>query len=120
MMLQDIEDARTRLGMSYWYGSGVKRDYAEAVKWYLKAAEQGSGFAQYALSEAYGKGQGVRRNYVQAHMWANLAVVSGEPRAERDRSFYESQMTPKQIEEAAKLAREWKPGKQVPKPYAVN
>jgi TPR repeat protein len=119
-VLLDVETARSRLGTAYWYGSGVKRDYVEAVKWYRKAAEQGDGLSQYALSEAYGGGKGVRRDYVQAHMWANLAVVSGEAHAERDRNFYASQMTPKQIEEAGKLAREWKPSKQAPKPTAVN
>jgi len=33
-VLSDVEDARRRLGMAYWYGNGVKTDYAEAVKWY--------------------------------------------------------------------------------------
>jgi len=120
-ILSDIEDARSRLGVAYWYGSGVKRDYAEAVKWHLKAAEQGYGFSQKALAEAYSEGKGVKRDYVQAHMWANLAAVSNskfpseQRESEKLRAFLASEMTPKQIEEAAKLAREWKPSKQAPK-----
>ena len=33
-------------GESFYYGKGVPEDYAEAVKWYRKAAEQGHATAQ--------------------------------------------------------------------------
>jgi hypothetical protein len=48
-------------------------------------------------------------------MWANLAVVSGAHNAEEDQNFYASNMTSKQIEEAQRLAREWKPSAQAPR-----
>ena len=123
-VLSDIEDARTRLGMAYWYGTGVKRDYAEAVKWHLKSAEQGDGLSQKAVAEAYAEGKGVKRDYVRAHKWANpakLAAVSNSrfPNEQREseklRAVLASEMTPTQIEEAEKLAREWKPSRQSPK-----
>lgn len=120
-VLSDIEDARTRLGMAYWYGSGVKRDYTEAVKWHLKAAEQGDGLSQQAVAEAYAEGKGVKKDHVQAHKWANLAAVSNarfpsqQRESEKLRAFLASEMTPAQIEEAEKLAREWKPSRQAPK-----
>ena len=34
-------DAQTNLGYAYSNGRGVEQDYAEAVKWYRLAAEQG-------------------------------------------------------------------------------
>ena len=113
--LSDIMRARFRLGLAYWYGSGVQRDYAEAVKWYRKAAEQGDGLSQHELGQAYEQGKGVRGDYVLAHMWTNLSVVSGTRNAEQDRNRIAFHMTPKQIEEAEKLAREWRPSKQAPK-----
>ena len=30
----------------YYNGEGVQKDYAEAARWYKKAAEQGDGIAQ--------------------------------------------------------------------------
>ena len=39
--LQGDAGAQNNLGVCYEYGEGVKQDYAEAVKWYQKAAQQG-------------------------------------------------------------------------------
>jgi transposase len=46
---------------------------------------------------------------VTAHMWFNLAAASGFSEAARNRDTLARQMTPAQIAEAQKLAREWKP-----------
>ena len=60
-------------------------------------------------------GDGVPQDYVQAHMWVNLAAsrfaVSqvGRERAIKSRDLVAAKMTPAQIAEAQKLAREWKP-----------
>ena len=45
-------DAKSQyeLGAMYYYGKGVTKDYAEAVHWYRKSAEQGEADAQYSLS----------------------------------------------------------------------
>jgi hypothetical protein len=57
----------------------------------------------------YGTGRGVTQDYVQAHMWFNLAAAQGRPNAENGRDRIARLMTPAQIAEAQKLAREWKP-----------
>lgn len=41
--------AQVQLGDAYDTGVGVKRDVAEAIKWYRKAAEQGDAEGQYSL-----------------------------------------------------------------------
>ena len=39
------------LGYSYYYGClGVEQNYEEAVKWWVKAAEQGDADAEYNLN----------------------------------------------------------------------
>ncbi len=108
--------AQYNLGIMYDNGRGVPRDYAEAVGWYRKAAEQGVAIAQYNLGVMYAKGLAVPQDYVQAHMWYNLANFRLPPGRSRDKAaksleIITKRMTPAQIAEAQKLAREWKPKK---------
>jgi uncharacterized protein len=69
--------AQYNLGVMYDDGQGVPQDYAVAVSWYRKAAEQGDADAQVNLGVLYGMGQGVPQDYVIAHMWFSLAVTGG-------------------------------------------
>ena len=64
--------AQFNLGLKYANGKDVPQNFAEAVKWYRKAAEQGHAQAQYALGHKYYDGDGVTQDYVVAHMWTNF------------------------------------------------
>jgi TPR repeat protein len=57
----------------------------------------------------YEWGYGVPQDYAQAHMWFNLAGASGDADAIKKRDTIARKMTPDQIAEAQRLAREWKP-----------
>ena len=57
----------------------------------------------------YHQGQGVPQDYVQAHMWLNLASANGSAHAVEVRDTVARSMTPDQIAEAQRLAREWRP-----------
>jgi uncharacterized protein len=61
----------------------------------------------------YVLGQGVPKDLVRAHMWLNLAGAKRlggvEEESRRKRDELARQMTPAQIAEAQRLAREWKP-----------
>ena len=46
---QGNAEAQYRLGLSYYNGEGVPKDYAQAAFWWRKAAEQGEDTAQYNL-----------------------------------------------------------------------
>ena len=98
--------AQSNLGLMYGNGQGVLQDYAEAVKWYRLAAAQGNARAQSNLGVMYGKGQGVPMDDVRAHMWFNLAAVKGDADAVKNRDIAAKNMTPQQMAEAQKLARE--------------
>ena len=109
-------EAQYELGFLYYNGMGVPQDYAEAVKWYRLAAEQGFAEAQHDLGVMYLEGKGVPQDYVLAHMWFNLAAshIPASNKADlesavSDRDLVASKMTPAQIAEAQKLARDWKP-----------
>jgi len=98
--------AQSSIGDMYREGKGVVQDYAEAVKWYRLAAAQGGASAQYNLGMMSATGAGVVQDYVQAHMWWNLAAVGGVQLAVKGRDMIASMMTPQQIAEAQKLAKE--------------
>jgi TPR repeat protein len=57
----------------------------------------------------YELGLGVQQDYIQAHMWFNLAGAAGDAKGIKERDEIASKMTPDQIAEAQRLAREWKP-----------
>jgi TPR repeat protein len=99
----------------YYEGRGVPRDYAEALRWHRKAADQSNAGAQLNLGLIYVYGQGVPQSHVQAYMWFNLAEAN--PRADKEtrdqavknRNLVATLMTPAQIEEAQALAGDWNP-----------
>ncbi len=101
--------AQTNLGLMYSKGQSVAQDYAATVRWYRKAADQGYAYAQYNLGFMYEKGHGVTQDNVQAHMWYSLAAARGNKIARNKRDLLAKKMTPAQIAEAQRLAREWKP-----------
>jgi uncharacterized protein len=62
----------------YRVGESVPRDYAEALKWVRKAAEQGDKNAQYFLGVMYHKGEGVPLDYAEAAKWYRKAAEQGD------------------------------------------
>lgn len=53
---QGDAQAQYEIGKMYYKGDGVKKDYAEAAKWYYQAAQLGYAKAQSWLGYAYLKG----------------------------------------------------------------
>ena len=97
------------LGICYRDGIGVSQDYMEAVKWFRTAAGKGNAAAQYNLAACYVNGSGVIKDYVQAYKWANLALAQGNMLAKQHMPNLEGLMTPQEIAEGQRLARDFKP-----------
>ena len=104
-------DAQVALGMLYRDGLGVAQDPQEALRWIRKAADSGNARAQYLLGMIYEDGDGVPRDLVAAHAWYNLAAAglppADRPQAVRQRDWLTAVLTPPQLAEAQRLAREW-------------
>lgn len=62
-------DAMYRLGMAYFDGRGVERDYLEAFKWFQRAAQKGHVFAISMTGTCYYKGIGVEQSKTEAEKW---------------------------------------------------
>jgi uncharacterized protein len=85
--------------------SPTMETYREGIVYTLATAKG-------ALGELYAMGLGVPRDYVRAHKWLNLAAASLPPGDERDyfaesRDYLALQMSPHEIAEAQRMAREW-------------
>jgi len=81
-------------------------DRREAIKWHLKAAEQGFAKAQFNLGLMYGKGKVIHQDYVLAYIWFDIAGSDGNKIAIKARDVIEKEMTSSQIAEAQELSRE--------------
>ena len=65
-------------GDKYYYGNyGVKIDYAEAIKWYRKAALMGHAYAQNDFGVCYGLGRGFNEDDVEAVKWYRKSAAQG-------------------------------------------
>jgi TPR repeat protein len=104
--------AQFALGAMYFDGTrGAPQDYGQALEWYLKAAKQGYALAQANLGMMFGNGLGVPRYHDVALMWLIVAAETAD-KENRDqvvklRDTAAKKMTPVQIAEAQRLAREW-------------
>jgi TPR repeat protein len=65
----------------------VIQDYAEAVDWYRKAAEQGDASAQTKLGIMYDDGRGVTQDYAEAADWYRKAAEQGNALAQTNLGF---------------------------------
>jgi hypothetical protein len=61
----------------YETGRGVERDYGEAMRWFLMAAEQGDDYSQSHIGYLYEQGLGVARDEKLAAEWYAKAADRG-------------------------------------------
>ena len=108
---QGDANAEQNLAMMFYLGRGVPQDDNEAARRYRHAADQGYANAQYNLGRMFFRGRGVPQDNVKSYFWLSLAItVTGES-ASKLRDEVANSLSPEQIAEVQKLAREWKPKK---------
>ena len=90
-------------------GNVAARKALAIINDYCLVADKGNGLAQFSLGLIYERGLGMPQDYVRAHMWFSLAAAQGTKGAAEWRERLAARMSPAQIMEAQRLAREWKP-----------
>jgi len=70
--------AQTDKGIEYYNN----KDYANAVKCFQHAAEQGDAIAQNKLGNCYFDGEGVTKNFQEAVKWYRKAAEQGNANAQ--------------------------------------
>ncbi len=81
-------EAQCLLGVFYAEGRGVEQDYAEAIKWFRKAAKEskyrkGISGAKCRLGDCYYHGTGIEQDYDKALEWYRRAAEQGNHIAQR-------------------------------------
>jgi len=99
--------AKRKIGNMYQHGRGVLQDHEQALKWFRKAAEQGDMGAMSDLAFMYAESEGMFGNFTMVHKWLNIAAAHGAESSAQQRDRLSPGMTPVQLAEAQKLAREW-------------
>jgi TPR repeat protein len=82
--LSAIDDAEKYLntGLMYYHGKDVRRDYGWARKYLKKAAERGSGEAEFLLGMSYYSCFEGRKNFKKAVRFFQEAAIKGNDEAE--------------------------------------
>ena len=101
--------AQNYLGIHYYLGLGIQRNYKSAKEWFEKAAVQGFPDAQYNLGVMYENGEFVDMDYLTAYMWFFIADRNGNSHAARRMQGIaeEHKLFPNQIMRAETLAKEY-------------
>ena len=75
--------AMSDLGVFYYFGLGVTKDYAAALYWHRKSAELGCSSGQNNLADHYENGFGVAKDIEMALHWYRKAAAQGDQSAKR-------------------------------------
>ncbi len=108
---QGESSAQLCMGLMCYNGQGMDLNPNQAAYWFRKAAEQGSAQAQHHLGHLCATGMSGKKDIVEGYMWFSLAADGNYKPAVVRRDEIAKQMTPQQLAEAQRLAREWKPDK---------
>jgi TPR repeat protein len=105
---QGMAAAQTNLGLMYSKGYGVPINEAEAVRWYLLAAEKDHPVAQNNLGYMHINGQGLPKDRVLGLMWLTFSSENGYARAAKAILVLEKSMTKSETELARGFVLIWK------------
>ena len=100
--------AQSGLGVLYYTGRGVPRDFHRAHNLFLAAAKQSVPEALRFLSLMYRRGDGVPQSYLVSYMWCDIAVGFGHEGATYIRQTIAEHLTGDAILKAQDMSSEWR------------
>jgi TPR repeat protein len=72
-----VKGSQYHLARAYYDGSGISKNYTQAIAWAQKAAAQNDSNAQDLIGLAYLHGNGVKKDYRLAALWLQKAASNG-------------------------------------------
>ncbi len=76
-------DAQNYLGILYYLGFGIQKDYKKALEWYERSARAGHADAQRNYGDMINFGRGMQKDNYKAYKWYFAASQQGNERAKR-------------------------------------
>ncbi len=76
-------EAKNYVGIHYYLGLGVTRDFNQALKWFEPAAKAGLPDAQRNYGDMFQYGRGVPQDYYKSFIWYFAASQQGHETAKR-------------------------------------
>ena len=105
---QGSGNAQSGLGLLYYTGRGVPRDFHRAHNLFLAAAKKSVPEALMFLSLMYRRGDGVPQSHLVSYMWCDIAVGFGHEAAIYVRQTIAEHLTEDSILMAQKMSSEWR------------
>ncbi len=77
-------EAQWQLASAFYYGTGIGRDFAEALRYGLMAAKAGHAAAQNLVGWMYSAGEGVAVDHKASLQWVEKAAAQGHAQANQN------------------------------------
>jgi TPR repeat protein len=113
----DFFNSKAAVALAYDQGSGVVRNYGEALKWWLAAANENESSPnspvhrfRNTVGSSYETGAGTAKDLVIAYAWYNVAAAGGDADAQQNATRLEGILSPDQLKDAQSLSSNWSPG----------
>jgi localization factor PodJL len=97
------------LAVAYAQGSGTAKDFAEAARWFSKAATLGLADSQFNLGVLYERGLGVPQSLLDAYKWYAIAAAAGDSESKARLDALSTQLNPDDRAAAQRSADQFKP-----------
>ncbi len=104
-----VPSAQFKLANAYFAGAGIARDPVQALAWYGRAAQQGLPEAENAFGVMLLGGVAGTPDAVEGYEWLLLAEAGGYPDSRAVREKTKGQISPRDVAQAERLAKAFKP-----------
>ncbi|MCX7124016.1 MAG: tetratricopeptide repeat protein [Gammaproteobacteria bacterium] len=94
-----IAEGAYSLGLIYYYGRGVEKNYSKAVKYFGLGTKHGHVLSTEMLGNCYLGGQGVKADYQLAYNYLYKAKLLGDQDANQGLAKLYAKLTPQQIQQ---------------------